>query len=259
MTNQKLLGMTALVTGASHGIGLACARHLAEDGATVVITGRRQEALIQAREELLRDVPGARIELRAGDARDERSVEAAVNFAWGLEKRLDILVNTVGGHHLIKVIDETPAGVRDLFELNFMSAFLAVHHALPKMARGGAIVCISSTAANISYNALSSYSVAKAALERFVKAAACEIGSRGIRINAVRPGVTQSAESIAELGISELVERYNQKVPLGRIGVPDDLASVVRFLAGPESSYVTGQIFSVDGGQDQCRAPEFVE
>jgi len=259
MKPRSLEGLNALVTGASHGIGMASALHLARDGATVTITGRQAGPLEKARERIMIQVPGARIETCSGDACDSDSIEKAVNFAHDLEGRLDILVTTVGGARFTKLVDETPAGARNMFELNFISVFLAVHHALPKMHREGSVVCISTSAVNLAYNALSMYSASKAALERFVKSAAYELGRKHIRINAVRPGVTLSETAINERGVADMVASYNAKVPLGRIGLPEDIASAVRFLAGPESSYITGQIFSADGGQDQCRAPEFVE
>lgn len=259
MDTQPLAGKSALVTGASQGIGLACARALAQDGATVVIMGRREDALARARSELAALVPGARIEMFAGDACDEGAAQAAVDFTWGLAGRLDILVTAVGGPSFTPVIKENAASVRQSFELNFMSMFLAVHHSLPKMQRGGAIVCISTAGVTQAYKGLSIYSATKAALERFVRAAAYELGGAGVRINAVRPGFTLSKEAVETLGMSAMVEKFAAEIPLGRIGEPEDIARVARFLAGPESGWVTGQAFSADGGQDQSKSPDFTD
>jgi len=259
MHSQMLAGKTALVTGASQGIGMACARALAQDGATVVITGRGKEALANARSELMSQVPGARIEMFVGDACNEDSIRATIDFAYGLTGQLDILVPAVGGPNFTMLVDETPASVRQSFERNFMSMFLAVHHTLPRMQNGGTIVCISTTGVTQAYKTLCVYSAAKAAVERFAKVAAFELGGAGIRINAVRPGVTLTEDAIATLGVSNMVERYSAQIPLGRIGEPDDIARAVRFLAGPESGWVTGQTFSADGGQDQCGAPDLFD
>lgn len=111
------------------------------------------------------------------------------------------------------------------------------------MSQGGSIVCFSTNGVTLSYKGLGIYAAAKAAVERFVKAAAYELGNDGIRINAVRPGVTLSQQAIDSLGVQEMVNRLTPHVPLGRIGVPEDIAQVVRFLVGPESAYVTGPEF----------------
>lgn len=259
MANKALSGKTALVTGASQGIGLSCALLLAEAGAKVVITALNESELAFAKCEIIDQVPDADIEFIVADALDEEASKAAIEYAYNLSDQLDILVTTVGGHRLTKIVDETPNSVREIFELNFMSMFMAVHYALPRMQKGGSIVCISTTGVTLSYKGLGIYSAAKAALERFVKATAYELGGNGIRINAVRPGVTLSQNAIDELGVQAMVDQLTPYVPLGRIGVPKDVAQAVRFLAGPESSYVTGQVFSADGGQDQCRAPEFID
>ena len=259
MNYKVLQGRTALITGASQGIGLACALILAEAGARVVITALVESELEAARCEITDRIAGAEVEMLVADACNDDDSEAAVEYASSFTGQLDILVTTVGGHRLTKIVDETPTTVRELFELNFMSMFMAVHYALPKMQRNASIVCISTTGVTLAYKGLGIYASAKAALERFVKATAYELGSEGIRINAVRPGVTLSQDAIDKLGVQTMVDKLTPQVPLGRIGEPNDIAQVVRFLAGPESSYVTGQIFSADGGQDQCRAPEFIE
>jgi NAD(P)-dependent dehydrogenase (short-subunit alcohol dehydrogenase family) len=258
MTSQVLQGKTALVTGAGQGIGWASALALAQDGARVVITGRREEALVRARDEIRRRVAGASVETFVGDACEEAVARDAVAFGHGLADRLDILVTAVGGPNYLLVTEETAASARESYERNFMSMFLAVHHALPKMQRGGAVVAISTCAVSQAFRTLALYAATKAAVERFVKAAAYELGEAGIRINAVRPGFTVADELVEPLRLGEIARQYAEAIPLGRIGKPDDLARVVRFLAGPESGWVTGQIISVDGGQDQAKAPELV-
>lgn len=259
MNNQALKGRTALVTGASQGIGLACARALAEDGATVVIMGRGEATLTAAGTSLIAEVPGSRIEMFIGDAGEEDQVKAALDFAHGLSGRLDILVSTVGAPTYMPLLMRDLDGVRKEMDINFTTAFLLVRHGVPLLPRNGAIVCVSSIVVTQANWGLSIYSAAKAALERFVRAAAYELGGAGIRINAVRPGPTLAPERARQPELAEMVKVSAANTPLGRLGEPDDIARVVRFLAGPESGWVTGQTFSADGGMDQNSGPDFMD
>jgi len=167
-------------------------------------------------------------------------------------------VPTVGGGSFKPLLLQDVETVRQELDLNFFSAFLAVRHGVPLMERGGAIVCISTAVCKQAFWGLSIYASAKAALERFVRAAAFELGGAGIRINAVRPGMTASRATAEMQAMKGLVQGFSSETPLGRIGDPDDIARVVRFLSGPESDWVTGQTFSADGGQDQGRAPDMM-
>lgn len=253
---RKLEGQTALVTGASQGIGLAVARALAEDGAAVVIMGRRAESLDAARVELQREVPGARFEAFAGSAADEGDVKAALAKAYGLADRLDIVASVVGEPQFKPLLMRDADEVRAEFEVNFMTAFLAVRHAAPLMKPGGSIVCVSSAAATQASWGLSIYGSAKAAVERFVRAAAFELGGAGVRVNAVRPGLTLPPERAESPELVAMVAAYKAETPLGRVGEPEDVARAVRFLAGPEAGWVTGQTFAADGGLDQGKGAD---
>jgi len=256
MGEQVLAGKTALVTGASQGIGKASGLALAQDGAAVVITGRREKALAAARDELRAQVPGARIEMLAGDATSEADVKAALALAHGISGRLDIVVSVVGEPIFKPLLLRTLEEVRKELDVNFISAFLAVRHGVPLMEPGGVIVCVSSAAAIQPGWGLSIYAASKAAVERFVRAAAYELGGAGIRINAVRPGLTLPPERQSDPALAAMVQVYEAETPLGRIGLPEDVARAVRFLAGPESGWVTGQTFSADGGLDQGKGPD---
>jgi NAD(P)-dependent dehydrogenase (short-subunit alcohol dehydrogenase family) len=248
-------GRTALVTGASQSIGLASAKALAQDGATVVIMGRRQAALAEARAQMIEEVPGAQVESFVGDAGEEAEVQQALAFAHGLRGRLDIVVPTVGGAVMQPILMRDVESVRREMEVNYISVFLVVRHGVPLMQAGGSIVCISTVAVNQAFFGLGLYGASKAAMERLVRAAAFELGSAGIRINAVRPGMTVPPEAVGDPSYAAMAA----EIPLGRVGVPDDIAEVVRFLAGPESGWVTGQSFSVDGGQDQGKIPDTMD
>ncbi len=256
MGERQLAGRTALVTGASQGIGKACARMLAEDGAAVVITGRREDALRAALDELRAQVPGARIEMLAGDATSEADVKAALALAHGIADRLDVIVSVVGEPTFKPLLLRDLEQVRQELDTNFISAFLAVRHGVPLMQPGGSIVCMSSAAATQAGWGLTIYSAAKAAVERFVRAAAFEIGGAGIRINAVRPGLTLPPERQSDPELAPMIAVYEAETPMGRVGLPEDVASVVRFLARDDSGWVTGQTFSADGGLDQGKGPD---
>jgi NAD(P)-dependent dehydrogenase (short-subunit alcohol dehydrogenase family) len=259
MANQALNGKTALVTGAGSGIGAACARLLAEDGATVLLMGRNHESLSKARAALTAQVPGARVEIFAGDACKEESVKAALERAHAIQGRLDILVPTVGGSDFRPLLMQTAATLVREFELNVVSVFHMVRHGVPLMEPGGAIVCFSSATVLQSMQGLVSYVSSKAALERFVRAAAHELGSAKIRINCVRAGLTRTLATSGLFESPALIEQFASATPLGRTGEPHDVALAVRFLAGPEAEWVTGQTISADGGQDQGAAPYLLD
>lgn len=256
MDNLTLRGQTALVTAGAAAISIAAAKLLVRDGAAVVLMGRREEALVAARQQILADHPGARVEIFPGDAMKESDVVAALQKTHALNGRLDIVVSTVGGGAFKPVLMLCEQELVDDLKLNIVSAFLVTKHAVPLMVTGGSIVCISSMAAKLTFPYLVSYNTAKAGLEGFVRAAADELGRRKIRINAVRPGMTRSAGTSSMFELPNVVESALEQVPLGRLGEPEDIAPAIRYLAGPESSWMTGQSFAVDGGNELRRNPD---
>jgi NAD(P)-dependent dehydrogenase (short-subunit alcohol dehydrogenase family) len=257
MSRERILaGKTAFITGASGGIGSASAKLLVGDGAAVLLMGRRMGALEEAKGRLLAEVPDARIELHAGDAGKEEDVKAGIEKAYAIQNRLDIAVPTVGGGGFSPLLLATADDFRNAFDLNVVTTFLAVRYSVPLMEPGGAIVCISSTAAKLPFAYLPAYHTAKGALENFVRAAAEELGSAGIRINAVRPGLTRSDATGPMFGSPDILKSFIAEFPLGRAGEPEDIAAAVRYLAGPESSWVTGQSFAVDGGNEIRKNPD---
>ena len=253
---RALAGKTAFLTGASGGIGSASVKLLARDGAAVVMMGRRMDALEEAKARVTKDVPDARLVLHAGDAGKEADVKAGIEKAYAIANRLDICVPTVGGGGFSPLLLSTADDFRKCFEINVVTTFLAVRHAVPLMQPGGAIVCMSSTAAKLPFAYLPAYHTAKGALENFVRAAAEELGSAGIRINAVRPGLTRSDATGGMFENPDVLNLFVAEFPLGRAGEPEDIAQAVRYLAGPESSWVTGQSFAVDGGNEIRKNPD---
>jgi NAD(P)-dependent dehydrogenase (short-subunit alcohol dehydrogenase family) len=262
MAEGALAGKTALVTGASSGIGAASVRLLAEDGAAVLMMGRREDALQAARAAILKELPDARLEIHAGDATDEDAVKAALMRAHAIAGRLDIVVPTVGGDdNYYPLLMDNRTHFARVLEVNLVSAFLIIRHGAPLMQPdGGSIVCISTTTVIQQATGLTAYVAAKAGLERMVKAAALELGGARIRVNSVRPGMTRSAATEFMYSTPGTEERYAAVTPLGRTGEPDDVARVVRFFAGPESAWVTGQNIAADGGQELGGlAPDFLD
>lgn len=248
-------GQTAFILGASAGIAQASARLLAADGASLYLLGRSMQRLEATRDGILAVAPDAEIVLQKGDPEDEATVASAAEAAYDVNQRLNIVVGTVAAGGTGPLIQQDLATFTDFVMGNLRSNFLALRYSAPLMKDGGAIVFISSTSSKIPMEGLGHYSAGKAALEMFIRVAASELGSRGIRVNAVRPGLTAAATTQGYIHLEELTNSFLERVPLGRLGVPDDIAPGVRYLAGPESSWVTGQSFAIDGGNEVRGAP----
>lgn len=258
MTDPVLEGKTVLVTGGSGRIGSACAAALVRDGAAALLMGRRQDALERAREEILEQTPAARVRVFSGDAMKEDDLRAAMRAAFDIQGCLDIVIPTLGGTSPRPILMHGAESFLADLEFNIVSAFVAVRHAVPLMARGqgGSIVCISSEAGRLPMPMLSSYATAKAGLEGLVRSAAAELARHKIRVNAVRPGTTRTDATEAIFESPELHRLFAETRPLGRLGEPEDVAAGVRYLAGPESSWVTGQSFAIEGGAELRQAPD---
>jgi NAD(P)-dependent dehydrogenase (short-subunit alcohol dehydrogenase family) len=262
MADGSLTGKTAFITGASSGIGEATARLLAEDGAAVLMMGRSEEALAAARGRIADSLPQARIEICAGDATEEADVRRALAQAHAIAGRLDIIVPAVGGsNNYSPMLIEPTEHVFYVFKRNFLSAFLAVRDGAPLMAPdGGSIVCVSTAVVAQSSTGLVTYAAMKAGVERLVELTALELGGAKIRVNSVRPGMTRSAATAFMYDTPGTEDRYAAITPLGRTGEPEDVARAIRFLAGPEAGWITGQNFAADGGQQLGGlAPDFLD
>ncbi len=248
-------GQTAFILGASAGIAQASARLLAADGATLYLLGRSSKRLDATREGILAVAPEAEIVLCKGDPEDEGTVAAAAQAAHDLKGRLDIVLGTVAGGGTGPLIQQDLETFTNFVMGNLRSNFLALRYSAPLMTNGGSIVFISSTSSKIPMEGLGHYSAGKAALEMMIRVAASELGPKGIRVNAVRPGLTEAATTQGYIHLEELTSSFLERVPLGRLGVSDDIAPGVRYLAGPESSWMTGQSFAIDGGNEVRGAP----
>ena len=254
-----LAGKSALITGGSGGIGSACAAALLRDGASVTLSARRPELLEATRQHLQPLVrEGARLATIAGDSLDKGDVKAAIALACEHTGSLDICIPTVGGGDIKPFLLHDETSFLKEIEFNVISAFLVIRHATPLMARagGGSVVCISSDSAKLTFPWLTAYTTAKCALEGMVRALAEELSRYRIRVNAVRPGLTRTEATTSIYADPETYRRFAEEKPLGRLGEPEDIAAGVRYLAGPESSWVTGQSFAIEGGGELRKAAD---
>jgi NAD(P)-dependent dehydrogenase (short-subunit alcohol dehydrogenase family) len=246
----------ALVTGGGSGIGLACARALLADGADVMLAARNVDRLESAAEALRTEFPDASIGTVACDVTDEPSVEAACAAA-GSVGPLRIVVANAGTGSAGPFHTTTLDDWNSVLATNLTGAFLTMKHAVAHLAAngGGSIVAISSIAGVATHRYMTPYNVSKAGLEMLVRQVADELGSAGIRANAVRPSLVPTDISAGLVASPDIVEDYLEQMPLRRLGTTDDIARAVRFLAGPESSWITGVCISADGGHHLRRGP----
>jgi len=241
---MTLDGYRVVITGASRGIGKATARMFHEAGARVALVARHQERLAQVAEEL----GGERVLTLAADLADPeapKTVIDAVVKAWG---GLDVLVNNAGitrDRFLLRLSEED---LETVLNVNLKAAFRMARTALRPMlkARQGVIVNVSSVVGLTGNPGQSIYAASKAGLIAFTRSLAREVGSRQIRVVAVAPGFieTDMTRDLPE----EVKTAYHQQIALGRFGQPEEVARVIRFLASPEASYISGQVIVVDGG-----------
>jgi NAD(P)-dependent dehydrogenase (short-subunit alcohol dehydrogenase family) len=247
-----LEGYGALVTGGGSGIGEGCALALARDGAVVTLCGRTPEKLDAAAQRIRDAVPGAGVHTVVADVTIEDEIAAAVEHAAGEGDGLDAVVASAGGSlHMGPLHLADAAAVRATFDLNMMGTFLTLKHAAPKLAESGrgSFVGVSSHAGRDTFKFLGAYGAAKAGLDHLVRVAADELGPSRVRVNSVLPGIIDNELMKAITDGGPVLDSYLALTPLHRVGTVDDVGALARFLCGPESSWITGQNISVDGGQ----------
>ncbi len=255
---RPLSGQSALITGGGSGIGLGIARHLVRDGAAVVLAGRSADRLAAGAESLLADgVEPGFVHTVVCDVTDEAAVVEACSVAAGVGRFTMCVANAGFGSaapfHLT-TLDDWNA----VIGTNLTGAFLTLKHAVIGLAAngGGSIVAVSSIAAPLTHRFMTAYCVSKAGLEMLVKQVADELGASGIRCNAVRPGLVPTDATVTLTTTDVIREDYLAQMPLPRMGTDDDVAALVRFLLGPESTWITGQCIGVDGGHTVRRGPD---
>ncbi|HEY8514111.1 MAG TPA: SDR family oxidoreductase [Candidatus Binatia bacterium] len=245
---SALQDTVAIVTGGSSGIGRATALDLAARGARVVVTGRRAQPL-EATAAEHPDVVGLVADV-AMPQDAARTVATAIE-TWG---RLDVLVNNAGAGAILPLADATAERIASIFAVNVIGPSLLAAAALPHLAAAkGAIVNVSSTFGHKPAATLSHYAASKAALEHLTRCWALELAPLGVRVNAVAAGPTESGALTGMMGMSReeaaaLEREEARQIPLGRRGVPAEVARWIVQLADPRSAWVTGQVVTIDGG-----------
>ena len=241
-----LQGRRALVTGGGTGIGFGCAEHLLSAGAEVTIAGRRADVLADAVGRL--GAGGRPVRSVECDITDEEQVRHAVEVAAAGEN-LDVLVANADSAAPGAILEMGSGEWEYALRLNVVGTALCIKHAALVMKEhgGGSIIAISSTSAVKVQPWMSTYNASKAGLDMLVRCAAVELAPHGVRVNSVQPGYTKS-EMVEDFFPPALGATYVRATPLGRQGTPDDIGQTIRFLAGDDASWITGQVFGVDGG-----------
>ncbi|GAA3501439.1 SDR family oxidoreductase [Streptomyces prasinosporus] len=251
-TTARHEGKTALVTGGSRGIGRAVSHRLAREGALVAVHyGHDRTAAERTVKEIEAD--GGRafaVHAELGVPGDADALWA--DFDRGLaaqdaEAGLDILVNNAGITVPRRIADVTEADYDRVFAVNTRAPFFIIQRGLGRLRDGGRIVNVSSVATRVAYPAIVSYTMTKAALDYLTLALAEELGPRGITVNAVAPGYTET-EINPTLAVPEIRRRYSEASVFGRLGDPADIADVVSFVASDDARWVTGQWIDASGG-----------
>ncbi|MED5265191.1 MAG: SDR family NAD(P)-dependent oxidoreductase [Actinomycetota bacterium] len=256
----ELSGKHALVTGGGTGIGLGIARQLLKAGASVTISGRREEVLHNAKKQFEADGADVKsISISVCDVTSPDQVRASVQDASSKNGALDISVANAGigaGGAFLAMDAET---LRSVLEVNVVGAFNTIQISAEHMREfGGSIVAISSIAGALGGRFRAAYSASKAGLDMLVKSAADELGGFGIRINSIRPGIVRSEATAAMFDhMPNMIDDYRKNMALGRVGEPEEVGDAVVWLASDASSWVTGQNIAVDGGHTLRRAPDF--
>jgi NAD(P)-dependent dehydrogenase (short-subunit alcohol dehydrogenase family) len=252
MKDGRFHGKVALVTGASSGIGRATAERLASEGARVAVTARREDRLadtVSRVRELGSEARAIACDLTSESDRARLVKETAAHYGG-----LDVLVNAAGIIGFGTIEDTTLDAWKRMFEVNVVSIFhlmqLALPHLLP---RKGTIVNVSSVNGLRSFPGVLAYCASKSAVDQLTRCSALELAAKGVRVNAVNPGVVVT-ELHRQAGLNEeaynaFLERSKTTHPMGRVGQPEDLAALIAFLASDESSWITGATVSIDGGR----------
>ncbi|MFD6533832.1 SDR family oxidoreductase [Streptomyces sp. NPDC060184] len=246
----QLDGKTVVITGGTSGIGLATAQRFSQEGAHVYITGRRKDALDQAVARIGANVTA--VQADSGDLADLDRLYATIADAG---HRIDVLFANAGGGAFARLEEVTEEHFEATFGTNVKGTLFTVQKALPLLVDGASVILTGSTAATVGNEAFGVYGASKAAIRSFARTWANELRGRGIRVNTIAPGpiTTPGLNGLApdEEQAGQLREALAAGVPLGRMGQPEEVASLALFLATSESSFITGTEIYVDGGANQ--------
>jgi NAD(P)-dependent dehydrogenase (short-subunit alcohol dehydrogenase family) len=248
--SNKFQGKVAVVTGGTSGIGLAAAKAFFEEGASVFITGRRQEALDAAVKKIGGRVTGVR-----GDMSNLADIDRLYDAVQQKHAQIDVVFANAGGGEFAPLGSIKEEHYQRTFDTNVKGVLFTVQKALPLLRDGASVVLTGSTAGVSGTPAFSVYSATKAAVRNFARNWILDLKERRIRVNVISPGVTETAGLNDLFGGGKQAEGAKDflagQIPAGRIGQPEEIAKAVLFLASDEASFVNGVEFFVDGGQVQ--------
>jgi NAD(P)-dependent dehydrogenase (short-subunit alcohol dehydrogenase family) len=250
---QKLQNKIALITGGTSGMGLATARLFAAQGAHVIVTGRSPESLAQAEKEL-----GGTAQVVRADTASLSDIDRLLAGIRDRHGRLDVLFANagVGNFRPVELADEEHFDSQ--FDINVKGAFFTVQKALPLLGQGASIIFNTSGLANRGFAQTAVYTATKSALSGLTRALAAELAPRGIRVNAIAPGPIETPIyqrlGLPQEAVPGFLEGIKQGVPLKRLGQSDEIARAALFLASDDSSFITGEELSVDGGMVKVSA-----
>jgi NAD(P)-dependent dehydrogenase (short-subunit alcohol dehydrogenase family) len=247
--SKQLANKTALVTGASRGIGRAIAKRLAADGAHVFVhynnSSNSAEALVGEIEQAGGSAEAIAANLEEVDSTNRLVADVKARLGDG---KLDVLVNNAGIIDYWKLGDTDPAVLDRLLAVNVRAPYQITNALADSLAEGGRVVFLSSIVADNHFPGATAYAITKGAIDTLTRYLAGELGERGIRVNAIAPGAIDTDMAVDFIGTDEGKEAAKAMQALKRIGQPDDIAGVAGFLAGPDSGWVTGQVIEVSGG-----------
>ncbi len=254
MATQLLKGKTALVTGGGSGIGFGTAKRLIEEGAFVYITGRRKEVLEQAAAKL-----GSSVKAVQADVSNKEDMTRLAHIIKEEKGALDIIFANAGGGKAIPFEEATEADFRRIYDVNVWGTYLTVQTMLPVLKDGASIILNASITAYMGLPGFGLYAGTKAAVRSFARSWTTDLKDRGIRVNAVSPGVipTEGYEVVQGMSSNDVqtyADRVASEIPLGRVGTSEELGDAVVFLASDLSKYITGIELTVDGGMTQVYA-----
>ncbi len=247
---SNLAGKVAVITGGSSGIGLATARRFVAEGAYVFITGRRESELAKAKEEI-----GMNVTTVQGDVANLADLDRLYAVVKAEKGAVDIVIANAGFIEHAQIFDLSEAHYEKTVDINLKGVIFTVQKALPLMRKGGSIVVVSSVVNVKGIPAHGTYSAAKAGVRELVRVWTQELKDMGIRVNALSPGATETPIIRGQFDSDEKADAaragFASMTPLGRLGLPEEIAAAAFFLASDESSYVAGIDLPVDGGLAQ--------
>jgi NAD(P)-dependent dehydrogenase (short-subunit alcohol dehydrogenase family) len=247
----RLAGKVALVTGGASGIGLASTQRFVAEGARVVVGDIDEDALGAVAKELGDGVATVRCDVTVEDDVARLADTAADRYG-----RLDVAFANAGIGSFSRVVDADLAEWSRVLDVNLTGPFLTIKHAARHMEQGGSIVVTASLNAVQAGPGMGAYCSSKAGVAMLVQVAALELGSAGIRVNAVGPGFVRTPLTEGAFHLTGIVEEYVENTPLGRHATPEDIAGVVAFLASDDAAYVSGSLYLVDGAAHTMRYPD---